>query len=929
MLSVGSLAFLNPWLLLGLLALPALWLLLRAVPPSPKRFRFPGVRLLLGLEDEERMPVKTPLWLLLLRCAVAAAAILAFADPVTNPRPRLAASGPLLLAMDGGHASAPDWEARRARAIEALTQAEREDRPVVFLNLARPPAEDAGLAPQPARRLRGVVEAALPSPWAPDRGAAAARVAALAVDETLWITDGLTHDAEGDAAFAAALADLGPVAVARPERAAPGLRPPALVDGRLSVAAIRADAGAEETLTVQAFGADEAGIMRRLGQAQAAFGAEAGAAEAVFDLPLELRNRVERLSLSGVESAGAVALADEGVRRRRAGLVSGGTADVSQRLVSDLHYLRAALIETAELVEGDIAAVLEARPDVIFLADVGRFTDAEQAALVAWVEGGGLLARFAGPRLARGADALVGAVMADDPLLPVRLRAGGRSVGGAMAWGEPQRIRDFPEGSPFGGLAPPEDVVVSRQLLAQIGPQLAERTWAALEDGTPLVTAAPLGAGRVALFHVTANAEWSSLPLSGLFVEMTRRLVQLSGGAGAGATDRAALAGQTARPVALLDGFGRLAEAEAAGVPVARLDAAPGPDAPPGVYAVEDVRLAYNLHDADSALSRLDPPPGAGVETLGLSEERPLAPWLLALALLLLAVDTVATLALSGRLPKLGAAAGRGAAVLLAMALAAPEAQAQDRAPEMVPALETTFAAVRTGDPQVDALSLGGLRGLGAILTARTAIEPGPPALVDLETDELSFYPVLYWPIDADQPTPSDVAAAKLNAFMRTGGMIVFDTRDQHMRVGAGSANGTALQRLTAGLDLPPLEPTPNDHVLTRAFYLLEEFPGRHAGGRVWVEAATAPDAQETLDGAPFRNLNDGVSPVVVGGADWAGAWAVDEQGGFMAPVLGAAGWRQREMAYRFGVNLVMYALTGNYKSDQVHVPALLERLGQ
>jgi len=934
MLSVGTLAFLNPWLLTGLLALPALWLLLRAIPPSPKRFRFPGVRLLLGLQDEERMPVKTPLWLLLLRCAVAAAAILAFADPVTNPRPRLAAAGPLLLAMDGGHASAPDWEARRARAVEALTQAEREGRPVVFLNLARPPAEDAALAPEPARRLRGVVEAALPSPWAPDRGAAADRLAALDVDETLWITDGLSHDAGGDAAFAAALDRLGPVAVAGPARAAPGLRPPQLVDGRLSVTAIRAGAGVEETLTVQAFGADEAGVTRRLGQAQAAFAADALTAAAAFDLPLELRNRVERLAVSGVDGAGAVALADEGVRRRRAGLVSGGAADVSQRLVSDLHYLRAALIETAELVEGDIAAVLEARPDVIFLADVGRFTDAEQAALSAWVQGGGLLARFAGPRLARGADALVGAVIAEDPLLPVRLRAGGRSVGGAMAWGEPQRIRAFPEGSPFAGLEPPRDVVVSRQLLAQIGPELAERTWAALEDGTPLVTAAPLGAGRVALFHVTANAEWSSLPLSGLFVAMTRRLVQLSGGAGAGATDRAALAGQTARPVALLDGFGRLAEAEAAGAPVARLDAPPGPDAPPGVYAVGDVRLAYNVHDPDSTLSRLDPPPGAGVETLGLSEERPLAPWLLALALLLLAVDTVATLALSGRLPKpraaaTAAAAGRGAAVVLAMALAAPEARAQDRAPEMVPALETTFAAVRTGDPQLDALSLGGLRGLGAILTARTAIEPGPPALVDLETDDLSFFPVLYWPIDADQPTPSDVAAARLNAFMRSGGMIVLDTRDQHMRVGAGSANGAALRRLTAGLDLPPLEPTPGDHVLTRAFYLLEEFPGRHAGGRVWVEAATEPDAQERLEGAPFRNLNDGVSPVVVGGADWAGAWAVDEQGGFMAPVLGAAGWRQREMAYRFGVNLVMYALTGNYKSDQVHVPALLERLGQ
>ena len=89
------------------------------------------------------------------------------------------------------------------------------------------------------------------------------------------------------------------------------------------------------------------------------------------------------------------------------------------------------------------------------------------------------------------------------------------------------------------------------------------------------------------------------------------------------------------------------------------------------------------------------------------------------------------------------------------------------------------------------------------------------------------------------------------------------------------------------------------------------------------------PDAEQ-IDGMPFRNLNDGVTPVVIGGNDWASAWAMDEAGRRLLPVgRGMAGERQREIAYRFGVNLVMHVLTGNYKSDQVHVPALLDRLGQ
>ena len=120
----------------------------------------------------------------------------------------------------------------------------------------------------------------------------------------------------------------------------------------------------------------------------------------------------------------------------------------------------------------------------------------------------------------------------------------------------------------------------------------------------------------------------------------------------------------------------------------------------------------------------------------------------------------------------------------------------------------------------------------------------------------------------------------------------------------------------------------PEDHVLTRTFYLLQDFPGRHVGRDVWVEAA--PPVAERIEGMPFRNLNDGVTPVVIGGNDWAAAWAMDESGNPIYPVgRGYSGERQRELAYRFGVNLIMHVLTGNYKSDQVHVPALLDRLGQ
>ena len=123
------------------------------------------------------------------------------------------------------------------------------------------------------------------------------------------------------------------------------------------------------------------------------------------------------------------------------------------------------------------------------------------------------------------------------------------------------------------------------------------------------------------------------------------------------------------------------------------------------------------------------------------------------------------------------------------------------------------------------------------------------------------------------------------------------------------------LQRLGHDLAVPPLAPLTSAHVLARAFYLLQDFPGRYDGGTVWVQR----DQDRT---------NDSVSPIIIGGHDWAAAWAIDAEGRNPYATI-PGGDRQRTLAYRFGVNLVMYALTGNYKGDQVHVPAILERLGQ
>ncbi|MEJ6393604.1 DUF4159 domain-containing protein [Gymnodinialimonas sp. 2305UL16-5] len=920
---IGNLAFATPLLLLALVALPILWWLLRAVPPAPIRRRFPGIALLLGLSDDESQTDKTPWWLLLLRILAVAAAIVGFAGPVLNPQEdRVAGDGPLLVLMDSSWASARDWQSRLDRAERVINDAGFAGREVALVQLTDLPAGDVAF--QTANAWAPRVQSLQPAAFAPDMTAVADWAETLEGPlEIFWFSDGINHAGRAD--LTAALQRLGSVAVFQGNRDLIALTPPRFEDGAIRADLTRLGAMTPRDVTVIAHGLDPAGISRDLARNSASFEPGAMVAQVEFDLPPELRNRITRFELSGERHAGAVALTDDALQRRQVALIAGGAEDEQQALLSPLHYLRQALEPTADLMEGALSDVLLASPDVIILADVATLAEEEETGLIEWVENGGLLVRFAGTRLA-GSD-----VARDEagPLMPVRLRAGGRTVGGAMSWGEPKQLRQFEEGSPFFGLGIPSDVEVTSQVMAQPDPTLGERTIASLTDGTPLVTRASVGQGSVVLFHVTANAEWSTLPLSGLFVQMLERLAISTRPVAPEAED---LEGTIWTPEQVLDGYGTLRDAGTRpGVTGEDLADAPlSADLLPGLYAGEDRRLARNVLARDATLAPAAWPADIPVEGMAVVEPTDLMAAFLTGALILLLVDAIAALWLGGRLGGLA----RGAALFAVASLAAPQAaDAQALSVEEELALlatsEATLAYVLTGDAEVDETSRAGLQGLSNTLYQRTSVEPAPPIGVDLEINELAFFPMIYWPITPNQQIPSAAAYRRLNDYLRGGGMIVFDTRDAHVgRFGSGTPEGRRLQVIAAPLDIPPLEPVPADHVLTRTFYLLQNFPGRHNSPDVWVEAAPA-DAEQ-IEGMPFRNLNDGVTPILIGGNDWAAAWAQDANGRPLFPVgRGSTGEQQREIALRFGVNLVMHVLSGNYKSDQVHVPALLDRLGQ
>ena len=879
-MSFAGLTFLAPLVLLGLLTLPIVWWILRISPPKPREQIFPPLRILEGVRAEEETPAGTPLWLLLFRLLMVALVAFALAQPIIKSTQAETQSRPTIL-IDQSVFTAPIWEDLIDEAERLTRVAQRNNLEVSLIT-----SEGQPLGFRPAREAMETLKSLQPVSFVSEFDAPAIETGS----DVYVLTSGLSTFRNQSFPKGAT--------VFKPEVQSvvlPG-------DIRETPQGFDADwyrpsSATPVSHTIEALGAGGGVIAAE----ELRFGPGADLATVSFNLPAQLRSRVARLRASGVRSAASVKLLDDSFGRPLVGVLR-ANADTSSPLLTEPFYAKQALLPFADVFEGDQDTLLTLKPSILVMPDSQRSDD---DAVKAFVEEGGILIRFAGARVAKSPDTL----------LPVALRVGDRAIGGALAWESPQKLAPFSNDSPFAGLEVPDDVTVSKQVMAEPGIETDTRTWARLEDGSPIVTSAPLGQGRIVLFHVTAGPDWSNLALSGLYVDMLQRLLPLAKGRAVEQTESSADWVLDRE----LDAFGRL-QSPPPGLPSltnTEFETMPASaTALPGAYRQGTRVRALSAIQDPAVVQDISISGGSDIRTFGETSDSSLMGKLIGIALLALALDALFALMASGRLSYLKPI--RGAAALLIVGLIfAPAAMAQDDARILEAATGLHLAYIETGDVRRDELSRVAMEGLKEQLNGRTTIEPTGVHGISADMPGLEMYPFLYWPVRGDAPALTPAERLNINAYMASGGTVVFDTGDEGDRVLRAGEPHPGLKRITEGLDIPRLTEVPEDHVLTKSFYLLQVFPGRWANGPVYVQAAES--------GASGR---DGVSPVIIGSNDWAAGWAVTNLDGALVDLEKDIP-RQREISIRYGVNIAMYALSGNYKADQVHAAALVERLGE
>ena len=900
---INTLAFTNYYALLGLLALPLIFLIIKSLPPSPKKMFFSSFYLINKLEKTSVTKNNIPFWLLIYRIILITLIVLFFSKPYLNSTAKTSDADAIksyVIIADIGWSMSKEWEKFKKIVNAISNEAEKKNKEIIFYHSNSQKYEQPKVF-KLSKNVNQYLKKISPSPWQFEKSNLTEIIKKNNnfIDSKVFFIFSKFDNKD----YNNQLKNLNFLNTQVKNKVLINTVKNIMFFKNINISkeSIKLEVIRHESptssrrFTIKITSIDNQVIFKKsyvLKLNQKAF---------YFNenFPLEVLNQIHKIEIVEQNHAGAKYYFDDYSKKKKIGIYTESFQYKENPLLSSVYYLEKSLNIDHILKIGDLDQLIKFNSSVIIIPDKGNIPEREHLKLNKWLANGGTLIRFSGVRLSKSNTKFL---PSNNLLMSVR------HVGGILSMENLLKISPFNKDSIFYGLEIPNDINFKKQLI--IDSQDSNlRFEASLTDNTPLVTLGKKSQGKIFLFHITANNDWSNLPLSSLFASMLERIVLLS--------EKNIITS----PLELnltkeINSFGDLNNTnKILNIKGSTLlkKTYPSRNHLPGIYENNQLTVALNLSNKidDQYFNNVY---DKKLKILPAFKDQifDLRPILLKIILFMFILDMIITMLLKYQFSFLRSFYKNKNLFSLFFFLFFLVNLSNLYSQSL--ANDTYLAYIKTPEEKLNYISKNGLNTIKILLQTRTSIAPKEVIEVDIKKDQIYYYSFLYWPLSKNLIDLDIKTITKIKNYLNNGGMLFFDIIGfSRENFNLESNKFKKIKNFLSSIEVDNLTPIPKDHTLTKSFYLLKKFSGRWDNKILLIENSSL-------------ELNDGVSSVILGFNDWASAWALDSNKNPIYPVV-PGGERQREISYRFGINVAMYALTGNYKSDQIHFKSILNRL--
>ena len=895
---INIIGFSNIYALFGLLLIPIIWIIVKSFPPVPKSYNFSSFFLLDKIEHDAPKNEKTPLWLVIFRIFFFILIVLFFSKPFIKNNSSVTDEKyeKYLIIADTGWSMAKDWHKFKELIQEISQEAEKNKKEILFFHSNLNTYKDLkifdtsfalsnyleNLYPQPLQFTKGSLDKLMQdeSIFKKSKVFIVSSKFDFQNFNTYYKKFNLINNYSNNYYFINPLDTvliINNIKVTQDEIICEVLR--------LGKNNFKQNFFLNvETINNEIIYRNKHSIKENENNK-------------IINLsfPTEVFNQIKSIKIVGQNHAGAKYYFDDFSKRKNIAILNDNEFYKESPLLSPVYYLKKSLDSKHNIKVGKIDNIIKQEFSTIIIPETGKILNEHNKQLNDWLLKGGNLIRFSGNSLVQEKSNFL-------PSQDTYSRI--RNIEGQLTINNKLFISNFEKDSIFAGLQIPQDIIINKQLIFDTYSKQVN-VLAKLNDNTPLVSMKKFGEGKIILFHIGANNDWSNLPISSLFPDMLNRVLLFSKNDNSSNLKNLNLNKE-------IDGFGNLVLPKK----IVTLDSfdkletvKPSYNTPPGQYENNQISIALNLstninqHQSEKIYTSM-------LSDYSFVSTKDLSSSILKIILTMFILDILLSIMIKNNLNFSRIFANRNN--LLVIVLFFITFIKLDN----ISASDTFLAYVKIKNSQINNISENGLETIRNLLITRTSINPKGVIGLDIKSDNIYSYPFIYWPLTKNLLSIKKPEIIKIKNYLDNGGIFFFDIIGfSRKNLNLKEKKFQEIRKFLNEIEANELSIIPKGHTLTKSFYLLNKFPGKWDNKILFVENSNL-------------QYKDGVSSIILGFNNWSKAWAVDDNNLPLFPVV-PGGERQRELSYRFGINIAMYALTGNYKSDQIHSKSILKRLSK